>query len=258
MKNAFKAFWWVAIMAMCFATSAFAGTTVTLTSPGGYVYDGIYVSPYYATVGGVANTPIVCDDFTDESYTNSTWNASVTPFSNSMTNTAWTNAGKSAALYGAVGWLTQQVLAAPAGSTTQIIDTYALWAVFDPSGVESYLAGNPITTGSLTTAQLCDDIYGDKTGCTTSTPQLGGLLYTAENSNFTPGEFGMTVLSPYVSGSNSTVCNAESGNCPAQEFIAVPEGGAAAAYLLLAGLCCFGAMFFRCRRQNARIGTALS
>jgi hypothetical protein len=252
MKNVFQAFWWVAIMAICFATSAFAQTTVTLTNPGGYAYDGIYVSPYYATVGGVANTPIVCDDFIDESYTNSSWSASVTPFSSSMTNTAWTNAGQSASLYGAVGWLTQQVLAATGGSTTQVIDTYALWAVFDPSNVENYLATHQVTTGSLTTAQLCDDIFGDTTGCTTSTPVKGGLLYTAENSGFTPGQFGMYVLSPYVTGTN-TVCNAESGNCPAQEFIAVSEGGAAAAYLLIAGLCCFGAMFFRSRRQIQRV-----
>ena len=241
---------------MCFATSAFAQTNITLTSPGGYAYDGIYVSPYYATVGGVANTPIVCDDFTDESYTNSSWSASVTPFSNSMTNTAWTNAGQSASLYGAVGWLTQQVLAAQAGSTTQIIDTYALWAVFDPSNVAHYLAAHPITTGSLTTAQLCDDIFGDTTGCTTSTAEKGGLLYTAENSGFTPSQFGFSVLSPYISGTN-TVCNAESGNCPAQEFIeVVPESGTAAMYLLLASLSCLGAILVRSRLRRPSRGTA--
>jgi len=235
---------------------------VTITGPPpGNSYDGIYVSPYYATVGGVANTPVVCDDFADASNPKSTWNATITPFSNSMTNTAWTNeSAANSSLYGADGWLTQQVLAAPSGSNAQIIDSYALWAVFDPQGVESYLASHPITSGSLTTAQLCDDIFGDTTGCTTTTISNSNsthLLYTAEFSGFTASQFGMYVLSPDL-GNTTTVCTAESKGataCPAQEFITIPEGGAALAYLLIAGLCCFATMFHS-RHDYVGRGTA--
>jgi len=257
MKKSIRVFLWVGIAALCFVPSAIA-QNVSLTSAGGNVYDGVYVSPYYATVNGVANTPVVCDDFGDESYLPSSWNASITPFSSiSGTNTSWDKENSAnISLYGAVGYLTGQVLGAPVGSQTQIIDTFALWAVFDPKGVEGYLAANPINSG-LTTADLCDEIFGGTSGCTTSVASLGSLLYTAENSGLTASAFSnLEVLSPYVTGTN-TICTAEKGNCPAQEFIVVtPEGGAAMAYLLLAGFCCFGAMFGRSRRQIGSVPAA--
>jgi len=257
MKRAMRTLWWAAIAALCFAPSAVSQTSVTLTSPPpGDSYDGIYVSPYFATVGGVANTAVVCDDFADETSIGSTWNATITQFSGmSSTNTAWGNAGAALTLYNPVAWLTLQVLQQTPGSLGQIIDSYALWAVFDPTGVESYLASHPITGGSLTTADLCDDIFGGTSGCTTSTASPGSLLYTAENQTYTTGEFAnMEIIAPDITGSNpAKVCTAGT-NCPAQEFISVvSEGGAALAYLFLAGLCCFGAMFLRSRRQVATL-----
>lgn len=251
MKNGPRVFWLVAFAVFSLSSFSVAQVSTTLTSPGsGASYDGIYVSPYYATVGGVANTPVVCDDFGDESWVGSSWNASVTSFSNiSGSTTAWGNAGANLSLYGAVGYLTQLVLSAPAGSLNQIIDTYALWAVFDPSGVESYLASHPITAGSLTTAQLCDDIFGDSTGCS-STSITGGLLGTAEK--YGSSQFAnLEILSPMVNGA---VCTAESGNCPAQEFIVeVPEGGSTLAYLALAGFCCLIAVFRSRRMQRLAV-----
>lgn len=233
------------IASLFLASSALAQVSVTETSPApGPSYDGIYISPYYATVGGVTNTPIICDDFGDETWQGSTWNASVTSFSSiTSTNTSWGLAGANTALYGAIGYLTMQVLSAAPGSTNQIIDTFALWAVFDPKGVESYLATNQITSGSLTTAQLCDDIFGDSTGCTT-TKVTGGLLALAES--YTTGQFSnLAVLSPLA---GSALCTAETG-CAAQEFIVkVAEGGATITYVFLAGLCCLVAICVKSRR----------
>lgn len=242
------------IATICVASTAQAQVSMTLTGPtSGPVYDNIYMSPYYATVGGVANTPVICDDFGDDSYFGSTWNASVTSFSNiTSNNTSWGMAGANTALYGAVGYLTNLVLSATPGSVAQVIDTFALWAVFDPSGVESYLASNPITSGPLTTSALCSAIFGTA-DCTGSVAQAGGLLYSALNSGDTAGGFpSLVVLSPLVNGT-SNLCTARSGNCPAQEFIAlsVAEGGTTSAYLLLAGVCCAGAMFLRSRRRLA-------
>lgn len=252
MKKAVQITCLAVIAAVCLGTAALAQTSVTLTGVAGQSYDGIYLSPYYATVGGVANTPVICDDFRDDSYLNSTWNASVTPFSSvNSSNTSWGLAGANTALYGAVGYLANLVLSAAPGSTAQVIDTFALWAVFDPNGVEQYLASHPLASGPLTTANLCSAIFGTS-GCTSSTPVTGGLLYTARNGGFTASQFNLVVLSPNIPGT-SKLCTAESGNCPAQEFISisVPEGGTTAAYLLLAGSCCLGAIFLRSRQGLA-------
>ena len=239
-----------AIATICLAIPAFAQISANLTGPAsGPVYDGISMSPYYATVGDVANTAVVSGDLGDDSYFNSTWNATITSFSSiTSSNTSWGLAGTNKSLYGAVGYLTNLVLSAAPGSTTQVIDTFALWAVFDPSGVEKYQVSNPITSGPLTTAALCSDIYGTP-GCTSATAMKGGLLYTAEKGGYTSGGFlNLTVLSPDVRG---TICRAEHG-CGGQEFIKVPEGGSTIAYLLVAGLCSVAAMLLRSRRVVTR------
>jgi hypothetical protein len=259
-KRVLGAFWWMALAALFLAPGAIAQTSVTLTGVQGTSYDGIYVSPYYATVNGVTNTPVVCDDFGDESTLGSQWNATVTPLSGvSSSNTAWGKDLADLSLYYPVVYLTQQVLQQAPGSPNQIIDTYLLWAVFDPSGVEGYLAKYAVNTGPLTTAALCNDIFGT-VGCTSSVALPGSMLYNAENATYTASEFSnFEVISPNI-GTSSTVCTAESTGmtaCAAQEFIArVPEGGAAFAYLFLAGLCCFGAIYARSRCHNASVKTA--
>ena len=255
MKRAIRVFLWVG--AVLWASSwASAQTPVSLTSAGGNVYDGIYVSPYYATVNGVPNTPIVCDDFADESKLPSSWSASIFSFSSiTPTKTSLGLAGGTLTQYNAVGYLTLQVLNQIPGSTGQIINTFADWAVFDPSGVASYLASHSLTGGILSTADLCTDIFGTA-GCSgTWSMSNGGLLAAAYNASVPGGGYNLEVISPDLAGSTS-LCTAEKG-CAAQEFIAtVPEGGAAMAYLLLAGLCCFGAMFLRSRRPIRTISAA--
>lgn len=260
MNRAIRISLWLGIAALSLGTWAVGQTSVTLTAPGpGPSYDGIYVSPYYATVGGVANTPVVCDDFGDNSIL-STWSATITRFSglSAPSNTSWSLAGGSLSQYNAVAWLTVQVLQQASGSTSQIIYSFADWAVFDPTGVASYLTGNPITTGSLTTAALCNDIFGAGAFNTTTkvcAAGIGGLLATAHGAPVPSGGYGLEILSPDTPGTKN-VCKAETG-CPAQEFIAlVPEGGAALAYLLLAGLCCFGVMFLRPGRRISSVSAA--
>jgi len=240
-----------AIATICLAIPALAQITATLTGPAsGPVYDGIHMNPYYATVGGVANSAVVCGDFGDDSYFNSTWNATVTSFSSiTSSNRSWGLAGANKSLYGAVGYLTNLVLSAAPGSTTQVINTFALWPEFDPTGVEKYLASNPITSAPLTTAALCSDLYGTA-GCTRATAMKGGLLHAAEHGGYTTSGFlNLTVLSPDATG---TICRAGHG-CGAQEVVvSVPEGGSTIAYLLVAGLCSVGALLLRSRRVVTR------
>jgi hypothetical protein len=67
-------------------------------------------------------------------------------------------------------------------------------------------------------------------------------------TNLTPGQFAnFVILTPQS-------CKNGPGSCPGQEFLMmVPEGGTAAAYLLFAGLACFGAMFLKRRRPVASV-----
>jgi hypothetical protein len=231
---------------------AVAQVSITLTGPPpGNTYDGIYMSPYYATVGGSTNVPVICDDFGDDTSIGDHWTATASAFptSSGPLSTSWGLAGKTTAQYDEVAWLALQLLSLPSSVqpanalTLQVEDSFALWAVFDPTGVASYLNSNYLSTN----AALCADIFGSA-GCTSSwVPKDGGLLASAYYAPVPSGGYSMEVLSPDSGGS---VCTAGKGVCPAQEFIAmVPEGGAAIAYLFLAGLCCFGAIYTRSRRQ---------
>jgi hypothetical protein len=262
MKRALRAVLWVVVVALSVGPWAVAQTSVTLTAPPpGFGYDNIYMSPYYATVGGSTNTAIICDDFGDTS-TKSTWTATVTPFTglSAPAGTSWTMAGGTWAQYDAVAYLTLQVLNQAYGSAGQVEYSFADWAIFDPTGVAKYLTSNPVTSGSLTTAALCNDIFGSGAFNATTkvcTAAIGGLVGTAYAALVPSGGYHMEIISPDVTGSNPlAVCRAET-HCAAQEFIAVsaPEGGAAIGYLFLAGLCCFGAMFLR-RRQARTISAA--
>ncbi len=236
------------------AQGAGAQVSMTLTGPPpGNTYDGIYMSPYYATVGGSTNVPVVCDDFGDNTSIGDHWTAtpSTFPTSSGPLTTSWGLAGGTLKQYDEVAWLTLTLLKLPSSVqpanalTQQVIDSFAIWAVFDPTGVASYLNSNYLSTN----AALCTDIFGSA-GCKGSWVSAdGGLLASAYNASVPGGGYSLGIFSPDSGGS---VCKAGGDACPAQEFIAmVPEGGAAFAYLFLAGLCCFGAIYSRSRRQVA-------
>jgi hypothetical protein len=216
---------------------------VVLTSAGSNVADGIYVSPYYATVNGVPNTKVVCDDFDDDSHLNTVpWSASIVSLSSlaspsNLLNTAWGAAGKTFQMYEEAAWLTMPLLSQTAGTPGQVNYSYAVWAVFDPIGVANWL-----------------NSYGD-TATYNAVFGPNGLLAcaAAAASSFTPGQFSnVLIITPTV---GTGTCTAR--GCPEQEFIElVPEGGAAMGYLFLASLCCFGAMYLRSRRQIGTIPAA--
>lgn len=262
MKRAIRVVLWVGVAALFLGTWAVAQTSVTLTGPPpGNTYDNIYVSPYYATVGGVTNTPVVCDDFGDNTSMGDQWKATITPFPTAtQTTTSWGMAGKTLAQYNEVAWFTMALLNMPSSVqpanalTLQVIDSFALWAVFDPSGVASYLSS--FNGNSINNATLCQDIFGPS-GCVGVTQNTipNGSAYL--NVTGPPaGGYHLEVLSPDLASGG--VCLAGHDTCMAQEFVArsMPEGGEAMAYLLLAGLCCFGAMFLRSRRQISTISAA--
>lgn len=214
----------VALAVLCFAPCAFANSSLTVTGAGNNVMDGVYVGPYYATVNGGANTPVICDDFADETYIGSSWNFTANNFS-TLGSALWGNQTKS---YEAAAWLTLQMLAlnSKSSNATQVgYLSFAIWSLFDKSALNGL-----------------------------NSTQLAGVnsWLSKVPSNLTPGEFAnFAILTPKG-------CTNGPGSCPGQEFLTlVPEGGAAAMYLLLAGLSCFGAMLLRRRRQTASTSSSM-
>jgi hypothetical protein len=208
--------WWgiTAVAILCLASSAFANSgSLTLTSAGNNVMQGVYVGPYYATVNGVANTAVICDDFADDSVIGHSWNFNTNNFS-TLGSALWGNQTQN---YEAAAWLTVQMLSLNGnpGNATQVgYLSYAIWSLFDKNALNGL-----------------------------STTQLGGVNYWLGKVplNLTTSQFSnFVILTPQ---------GCTPGTCPGQEFLQVmPEGGSAAIYLLMAGLTFFVAMRFRSRR----------
>jgi hypothetical protein len=213
--------WWgaAAIALLCFVPSAFANSgSLTLTGAGNNVMNNVYVGPYYATVNGAANTAVICDDFADDSVVGHSWNFNTNNFS-TLGTALWGNQTKN---YEAAAWLTVQMLSLngnPSNNTQVGYLSFAIWSLFDKSA----LAG-------LTSVQLA--------GVNAWLAKVPGNLTLAMFSNF-------VILTPQ---------GCTPGSCPGQEFLemTMPDGGSSVMYLLLAGMACFGAIFFR-GRQSARI-----
>ncbi|MGH9405075.1 MAG: PEP-CTERM sorting domain-containing protein [Terriglobia bacterium] len=158
----------------CLACPSFATkVTVKLTGVNGAVQGGVYVDPYSGTINGVP-APLVCDDFSHETYFNETWQANVSTFAD-LSDVRFQQGTPAATLlaYDEAAYLYGQLGAHP----SDIGDiSFALWALFTPSAKLS----SGFTTGAsnwLSTAQ-------------------GQTYYAGEFSNF-------EILTPVISGSNS-------------------------------------------------------
>ena len=261
MKSAMRSSLGLALLVLlCFAPGASAQNTVVLTDAGDFVWDNIYVSPYYGTVNGVPNTQVICDDFMDQSQLNGKpWNANITQLSSlsasTLGNTIWGSyyAGSQSTQtiinwYEEAAWLTLGLLAQPAKSADKAYYSYAIWAVFDAEGVRSWLNSHNDTAA-------CNFIFGAGNNCKNTNLTAGALLLTAQQSYQSGNYSNFLIITPL--GSNWKVCTPGNGSCPSQEFFeVVAEGGTAAMYLLLASFSCFAAMFFRSRRQRPGRGIA--
>ncbi len=233
------------VLLFCWGPAAFAGTVSAQLNdpPSSNVLDGIYVGPYNGTnlqTGG--SMQMICDDFKDASdykaatYTTNSfstlgstlWGSSLLRQGDTMTQIT--------ALYEQAGWLAIGMIHATGAQ--QGYYSYALWAVFDPTDVLSWLY-------NAHDWAACNAVFGNRS-CTSSQAAPGSLLYSAEQ-NYMDGNYSnLMILTPNGCGIN----------CPEQEFfVFVPEGGAPLLYLVLAGLACFVAVC-RSRRHNVVAGTA--
>ena len=184
-----------------------ADTLITLTGAGaGNVLDGVYTSPYTGTVGGVANTPIICDDFADDSYIGESWSATVSTVASLAGNVKWASEANAQQNYEIAAWLAEDLLSTSNKTATEDI-SFAIWLALDPN-VATYLSSDP---GTLTAAQ--------------------GWITAAENAittdDLTAADFANVLVYTPVAGT-AVNCNGEP--CPEnspQEFLVVdaPEPG---------------------------------
>jgi hypothetical protein len=161
---------------------------------------------------------MICDDFRDNVYAGETWTANAInagTLTSSIGQTLF--GGLGVAVYQQVAYLVYQMFTTNPNAATQAAYSEAIWALTN-SGVDpSKLTGLALT--------FYNGVKGGSEILSSS--QLASLwIYT-----------------PTVPGGN----NAQEmwGMVP----VPVPEGGAALGYLFMAGICCFGAVFLRSRRQ---------
>jgi hypothetical protein len=223
-----KKSWYVAAaVILCLAPCAFADTAqMTLTSAGNNVMNGVYVGAYTATINGVVGQQVICDDFSDESYLNTPWTATVHTFAD-LSGTLWSNLPNYVTLYEQAAWLTVQMLAQPGGSKEQGYYSFAIWAIFNPTAVKN---------------QVGSAFY---------TQYILPLIQLAQGQKLDPSMFANFLI-------YTPACTHGAGTCQSQEFFGLvntPEGGSAALYLLFASLACVVAMRFRLRRPVTGVGS---
>ena len=241
MRARSQMYWYLGVVVLlCSAPRALGQELQINNPPSTNIMDGIYVGSYGATdlsTGG--SVQITCDDFKD----NSDFNAAsytTTAFSSlgtSLGSTLWGSSGATLTQYEQAAWLVLGMLKQT--GMQQGYYSYAIWAVFDSIDVANWFTSHG-------DAGACNAVFGTGawgSGCN-SKGGTGGLLAGATGQTYTLGEFSnVLILTP-------TGCKNGPGSCPEQEFFeVVAEGGSAVMYLLLAGLSCFGAIFFRSRQQ---------
>ena len=173
---------------------------------------------------GQSSPGMICDDFKDNIYSGETWTANAINASSVTSNIGQTLFGSSIGVtgYQEVAYLVYQMFTTSPNAATQAAYSEAIWA----------LTGSGVSVSALKAqGGLAWSLY---------------LAVTSGTETLTQSQLAsLWIYTPTVPGGN----NAQEmwGMVP----VPVPEGGAAVGYLLLAGLCCFGAVFLRSRRQWA-------
>lgn len=139
-----------------FAQAPVGTTGMELVSGGPYVLDNIYVGPYYALINNVL-TPVICDDFVNDSFVPEEWTANVFTGPSTQTQMAGLSGFTQPTLtsaYNEVAYLAEEMTAAaPSNGSGNALTVgeldFALWNVFDPgsNGAIAYLNSTLGSTG---------------------------------------------------------------------------------------------------------------
>lgn len=216
------------------APSAFGDGTpasMFLANAGSNPFDGIYMGPYNADINGVS-TPVICDDFVDDSYIHESWTANVTTLSD-LSGTDFGGRVNATSGYNQVAALTMALLDPKNGGQVDQIQ-FAIWSVFSGTAVQNYLQG------TLSAANFTN-FYTN--GVVNWLSWAAGQTLTADQlAQFTI----YTPNTDYAITCSGRAC----ANTPPQEFITMtptPESGTAALFGI--GLLLLG--FFMRRRVAA-------
>jgi hypothetical protein len=235
-KMTWKLLMAVAAAVICFAPNALAdGTTsMTLVGAGSNVYDGaVYIGPYYADIGGSSTaTPVICDDYNDESYIPESWTATVTNETNVSTTTNPLKWGDNPALYNQMSWLATQLMANQSNPTVEDAIQYAIWDL----GVES--TGGTITDLPLPGGTACTGTLSANEGETQCWINAAAAYAGTEFGNVTVYSF---------DGCTTAVSSPCSSTNPPQEFLVVNTPEPSTILLMALGL---GGLFLLKRRQR--------
>ncbi len=237
MKNRVRGLAVVAAALLCFALPALGQNTNVFFNGGfqGDIYGGgadgnVGTGFYDGSINGVIVGPggsspgMVCDDYSHDITAGESWTANgINAASLNAGNIGQTEFGAAIGLsgYTEIAYLVNQMFSTNPNSATQSAISQAIWFI---------TSGGASTKGGL----------------------LAGAALTFFNNAIA---FGGS-LSDFA---NLWVYTPLPNNGPQEMWgvVAVPEGGAALLYLLLAGVSCFGAMFFRSRKQGAKSLMAL-
>lgn len=239
----------VAALVICLAPNAHADTaSMDLTSAGSNVYGGVYIGPYTATITPSGSstgtvTPVICDDFGDESYVPETWTANVSNESAVASNSSILRFGSQSnyiALYNEASWLAV-ALTQNVGNNAEVDAIQAaIWNILDPADVASNTFGFTLPGGSTcTTTNSIDQAACWQKAAT-----------AAEGANTTMGEFSNVTIYSFAS-CTTTVSSPCSTTNPPQEFMVVntPEPST----LLMLALGIGGLLMFWRRQRNAAV-----
>lgn len=222
----------IGAIVLCSTLPVFAGTpvTVTVTGPGTAIpvpvgstteYAGVYAG---YTTPSFTNQGLICDDFTSQISPPQTWNAIAYQVSTIGVTTPLTALLYGGTLsptylgiglngYAALAYLVNDSFNHPGDTAQQALDNLAIWSITDP--------GLAVGAAALAQAQVA-------------------VNYATSTSNSFSAYTNLYVFTP----DPLTLDNVSNKQ---EMWGTVPEGGSALMYLLLAGIFCFGAGFFRNR-----------
>jgi hypothetical protein len=231
---------------------------LTGAGSGGPNLDGVYTSPYTGTINGGPSVPVICDDFSDESYLPEQWTAYQTSLSTIVGGSGpsylqWKDADSNGAVSAGgtsyAGWdlsqplayeaatvLSIDILQAAPGSTAQKVYSYALWELFDPygslpadPGVIPWLNG---ASGTVDTATL-QAATADVEAAVNQVKGSGFNLSAYLNANNISS---VTIYSYDAAGGPPTCSGGSCASSPPQEFISVTTPEASTPVLLAVDL----------------------
>lgn len=251
-----------AIASLAFATGVAAQPTATinLENVQGPVMGNVYTSPYFGTVGSNPSlVPLICDDFSDESYIPETWTAYVTSLSGVTTGPVlWSGGGvvpgvgsiNESAAYTTAALLGLEIIntnqSTPAGAEAAGDLSFAMWALFDPQVFTDQTGGSCTLPGGIGCLNSTDLAAAEADlQSAYNTVKTSGL----NTANFDSREGANVTIYTYASGA---VCPGTTCSGPPQEFISVTTPEASTPIVLAVDLLGFVALVGFLRKRASQ------